>query len=91
MYIYKKIRVKLNERVVAFRNGLPFRALAPGRHVLWDPRVQRFRQGGGSAWYTGRPSRCSSIRLALVNTPPGSMTVMRSGSSDVAQRTPLPG
>jgi regulator of protease activity HflC (stomatin/prohibitin superfamily) len=30
-----KIRVKLNERVVMFRHGVPKRALGPGRHVLW--------------------------------------------------------
>lgn len=45
MYIYKKTRVKLNERVVAFRNGLPVRALQPGRHTLWGTRLteQRFQ------------------------------------------------
>jgi len=31
----KYIRVKLNERVVVFKDGLPFRALAPGRHAVW--------------------------------------------------------
>ena len=35
MSIYKHIRVKLNERVVVFRNGLPLRALGPGRHIVW--------------------------------------------------------
>ena len=42
--MYKKIAVKLNERVVVFRNGLPKRALAPGRKILWGLRwtEQRF-------------------------------------------------
>jgi regulator of protease activity HflC (stomatin/prohibitin superfamily) len=31
----KSIVVNLNERVVVFRDGLPFRALGPGRHRLW--------------------------------------------------------
>jgi regulator of protease activity HflC (stomatin/prohibitin superfamily) len=43
MYIYKKIRVKLNERVVAFRNGLPVRALGPGRHLVWGTRLTEQR------------------------------------------------
>jgi regulator of protease activity HflC (stomatin/prohibitin superfamily) len=44
MYFYKQIRVKLNERVVVFRNGLPVRALGPGRHLIWGWRLteQRF-------------------------------------------------
>jgi regulator of protease activity HflC (stomatin/prohibitin superfamily) len=43
MYMYKKIRVKLNERVVAFRNGLPLRALGPGRHLVWGMRLSEQR------------------------------------------------
>jgi regulator of protease activity HflC (stomatin/prohibitin superfamily) len=31
----KFIRVKLNERVILFKNGLPIRALGPGRHAVW--------------------------------------------------------
>ena len=40
----KFIRVKLNERVVVFKNGLPLRALGPGRHAVWGSRLteQRF-------------------------------------------------
>jgi regulator of protease activity HflC (stomatin/prohibitin superfamily) len=33
--MYQVIRVKLNERAVVFKNGLPLRALGPGRHVFW--------------------------------------------------------
>jgi len=33
--MYMTIRVKLNERVVLFRNGLPFRYLGPGRHRVF--------------------------------------------------------
>lgn len=31
----KSVRVKLDERVVLFRDGLPLRALGPGRHTVW--------------------------------------------------------
>jgi hypothetical protein len=39
-----KIKVELNERVVLFEDGLPIRALGPGRHLVWGTRgaVQRF-------------------------------------------------
>lgn len=44
MYLYKTIGVKLNERVVLFRNGIPARALGPGRHFAFGTRLteQRF-------------------------------------------------
>jgi regulator of protease activity HflC (stomatin/prohibitin superfamily) len=41
--MFKKMRVKLNERVVVFRNGLPVRALGPGRHVEWGTRLTEQR------------------------------------------------
>ena len=31
----KKLRVKLNERLVLFRGALPVRALGPGEHTVW--------------------------------------------------------
>jgi regulator of protease activity HflC (stomatin/prohibitin superfamily) len=39
------IRVKLNERVVLFRDGVPVRALGPGKTRLWGPGYteQRFQ------------------------------------------------
>jgi regulator of protease activity HflC (stomatin/prohibitin superfamily) len=42
--ITKILRVKLNERVVLFKNGLPRRALIPGRYRLWGSNFteQRF-------------------------------------------------
>jgi regulator of protease activity HflC (stomatin/prohibitin superfamily) len=42
--MFQKIKVKLNERVVIFRDGLPVRALGPGRHILWGRKYteQRF-------------------------------------------------
>lgn len=42
--MFRVIRVRLNERVVLFKNGLPWRALAPGRHVVWGRHIteQRF-------------------------------------------------
>jgi regulator of protease activity HflC (stomatin/prohibitin superfamily) len=38
------LRVKLNERVVVFDNGIPVRALGPGKHRVWGSRLteQRF-------------------------------------------------
>jgi regulator of protease activity HflC (stomatin/prohibitin superfamily) len=41
--LYKKISVKLNERAVLFRDGLPIRALGPGRYTLWRTRVTEQR------------------------------------------------
>lgn len=43
MYIYKMIGVKLNERVVVFRKGLPLRALGPGRRLVWGWRLTEQR------------------------------------------------
>jgi regulator of protease activity HflC (stomatin/prohibitin superfamily) len=42
--VFQFIRVKLNERVVVFRDGLPLRALGPGRHLVWGSKLteQRF-------------------------------------------------
>jgi regulator of protease activity HflC (stomatin/prohibitin superfamily) len=37
--MYTSIRVKLNERAVVLKNGLPARALGPGRHGIWGFRV----------------------------------------------------
>ncbi len=33
--MFESIHVKLNERVVILKHGLPVRALGPGRHFLW--------------------------------------------------------
>jgi regulator of protease activity HflC (stomatin/prohibitin superfamily) len=41
--MFKKIRVALNERVVAFRNGLPIRVLGPGKHTLWGGGLTAYR------------------------------------------------
>ena len=42
--MFKTFNVQLNERVVVFRDSIPFRALEPGRHRLWGRRLteQRF-------------------------------------------------
>ncbi|HEX6271442.1 MAG TPA: slipin family protein, partial [Polyangiaceae bacterium] len=37
------LNVELNERVVLFENGLPCRALGPGRHFLWGPQLTEQR------------------------------------------------
>lgn len=41
--MFTTIRVKLNERVVVFKHGLPLRALGPGRHVLWETHLTEQR------------------------------------------------
>lgn len=41
--MYQKVEVKLNERVVMFRDGLPVTALGPGRHLLWGRRYKEER------------------------------------------------
>lgn len=43
MYWYKTLRVKLNERVVVLDNGLPLRALGPGKHRVWGSRLSEMR------------------------------------------------
>ncbi len=42
--MFKIAQVKLHERVVIFKSGLPDRALGPGRHVVWGRYIteQRF-------------------------------------------------
>jgi regulator of protease activity HflC (stomatin/prohibitin superfamily) len=42
--MFKVVRVKLHERVVLFKDSLPFRALATGRHLVWGRHIteQRF-------------------------------------------------
>ena len=41
--MFTSIRVKLNERAVVFKDGLPLRALGPGRHVVWGTRLTEQR------------------------------------------------
>jgi regulator of protease activity HflC (stomatin/prohibitin superfamily) len=43
MVLYKIIRVKLNERVVVFRDAIPLRALGPGRHLVFGTRLSEQR------------------------------------------------
>ena len=43
MYWYQVLRVKLNERVVVFDDGLPVRALEPGKHRVWGWRLTEKR------------------------------------------------
>ena len=40
---FQVIRLKLNERAVVFKNGLPLRALGPGRHVVWGAKLSEQR------------------------------------------------
>jgi hypothetical protein len=39
MYGYQVLRVKLNERVVVYDDGVPIRALGPGKHRVWGSRL----------------------------------------------------
>jgi regulator of protease activity HflC (stomatin/prohibitin superfamily) len=41
--MFKFIHVKLNERVVIFKDSLPIRALGPGRHLVWGRRLTEQR------------------------------------------------
>ncbi|MGC4091128.1 MAG: slipin family protein [Polyangiaceae bacterium] len=41
--MFRSIRVQLHERVVLLREGLPQRALAPGRHWAWGRRTGELR------------------------------------------------
>jgi hypothetical protein len=41
--MFKVLIVKLNERAVIFKNGLPLRAYGPGRHVVWGRRLSEQR------------------------------------------------
>lgn len=41
--MWKKIRVALGERVVVFRDGLPTRALGPGKHTIWGSGITEAR------------------------------------------------
>ena len=42
--MFQILQVKLNERVVIFKAGIPFRAFGPGRHLIWGRHIteQRF-------------------------------------------------
>src|SRR5690349_7978942 len=55
MYIYKKIRVKLNERVVAFRNSLPVRALGTGVHLMWGTKLSEQRWDSDALMFNALP------------------------------------
>jgi regulator of protease activity HflC (stomatin/prohibitin superfamily) len=41
--MFKTITVKLNERVVLFKDGLPFRAYGPGRYIVFGRRLTEQR------------------------------------------------
>jgi regulator of protease activity HflC (stomatin/prohibitin superfamily) len=52
----KSIFVKLDERVVVFRDGLPLRALAPGRHRVWGFNVTEKRWSTDVLPFTAPPA-----------------------------------
>lgn len=41
--MWTSIRVKLSERVVVLKNGLPLRAFGPGKHVIWETGLTDLR------------------------------------------------
>jgi regulator of protease activity HflC (stomatin/prohibitin superfamily) len=43
MYWYQVVRVKLSERAVVFDDGVPLRALGPGKHYVWGSRLTEQR------------------------------------------------
>jgi regulator of protease activity HflC (stomatin/prohibitin superfamily) len=51
----KFVRVKLNERVVLFKDGIPFRALGPGRHAVWTRRVTEQRWSTAALVFNALP------------------------------------
>lgn len=55
MHLYKTLRVKLHERVVVFDNGLPLRALAPGKHRVWGSRLTEQRFNTDTLLLTAQP------------------------------------
>jgi len=50
-----KIKVKLNDRVVLFRDGLPVRALGPGRHFYWGSRYTEQRWNTDTLTFVALP------------------------------------
>src|SRR5262245_32787680 len=51
----KSIRVKLNERVVIFKDGIPRRAYGPGRHWLWGRGLTEQRWDTDKLWFRALP------------------------------------
>jgi regulator of protease activity HflC (stomatin/prohibitin superfamily) len=62
--MFTKIKVKLNERVVLFKDGLPVRALGPGRHILWGTRYTEQRWNTDALSFKALPE----IRAVLPET-----------------------
>ncbi len=53
--MYTVLRVKLNERAVIFKNGLPLRALGPGRHVVFGRQLTEQRWATESLVFQALP------------------------------------
>ena len=53
--MFKRIHVKLNERVVVFRHSIPVRALAPGRYTVWGTRLTEQRWSTDQLLFTALP------------------------------------
>jgi len=55
MWMMKKIRVRLDERAVVFKNGLPLKALAAGRYTLWGLRLTEQRWNTDTLVFSALP------------------------------------
>ncbi len=51
----KVFNVGLNERVVVFKDGLPLRALGPGRHTVWGTRLMDLRWNTAEILFQAAP------------------------------------
>ncbi|MEZ4221305.1 MAG: slipin family protein [Polyangiaceae bacterium] len=53
--MFKVFNVALNERVVVFKDGLPLKALAPGRHTVWGSRLFDVRWNTDEILFSAAP------------------------------------
>jgi len=67
----KSIRANLDERVVVFRNGLPFRALGPGHHSVWGWSVSEQRWSTDALVFQSSPE----VRAVLPDDWYGEITL----------------
>jgi regulator of protease activity HflC (stomatin/prohibitin superfamily) len=88
--MFKVLIVKLNERVVIFKNGLPLRAYGPGRHVVWGRRLTEQRWDTNKLVFRALPEvreRLPREWFAEVTLGPLERAVLyRDGAPDVFMR-----
>jgi regulator of protease activity HflC (stomatin/prohibitin superfamily) len=59
--MFKSVFVELNERVVVFKDGLPIRALGPGRYTVWGRHLSEERWNTNSLLFWAAPE----VRAAM--------------------------